>query len=86
MGRLSNNCLVKYFPSYWKIAQIIMIAKPEKLVEEVSWENIFEKMKPKLGNQRILEHQFEFREKDAITGQRHTVMDITNKRFEYKKY
>jgi hypothetical protein len=81
-----------YFPVHWKVAQIIMIPKPGKPLEEASscrpisllpvLSKIFEKAKlkrlhPILEENRILPgHQLGFRQKHSTIEQVHRITEI----------
>lgn len=91
-----------YFPSQWKVAQIIMLLKPGKNPNEtVSYRpisllpilsKVFEKiflqrLKPILENNLLIpDHQFGFRSQHGTIEQVHRIVNIINKAFEKKMY
>lgn len=93
---------INYFPSQWKVAQIIMILKPSKPAEDaksyrpISYRPIASKMFETLLLKRlspIIEeknliptHQFGFRRKHVTTEQVHRIVGKINKALETKRY
>ena len=89
-----NGC----FPGQWKIAQIILIAKPGKPMHDVKsyrpisllpvlskvFEKIFSKRLQTYLKEIIPEHQFGFREQHATVEQIHRVVNTINLAFEKK--
>lgn len=102
--KLIFNAILRhqYFPLQWKVAQIIMISKPGKNINDVSsyrpisllptLSKIFEKallkrLRPVLvATNLIPDHQFGFREKHATIEQVHRVVDNINTSFDQQKY
>lgn len=96
-----NACLkLEHFPGQWKIAQVIMIAKPGKPAQETTsyrpisllpvvgklFERILlNRMKEHLGTV-LPEHQFGFRERHGTIEQVHRIVDIINRSLENKLY
>jgi hypothetical protein len=97
-----SNAIIRmgYFSVQWKVAQIIMIPKPGKSLEEASsyrpisrlpiMSNIFEKamlkrLRPILQENRILsDHQFGFRQKHSTIEQVHRNTEIIQGTLEKK--
>lgn len=91
-----------YYPLLWKVAQIILIPKPGKPVEEVKsyrpisllsvMSKVFEKLlldrlQPILVEKQLIpNHQFGFRQQHATTEQIHRVCNSINKALEEKQY
>jgi hypothetical protein len=87
-----------YFPVQWKVAQIIMIPKPGKPLEEASsyrpisllpimsksWKKaVLKRLRPILEENRILsDHQFGFRQKHSTIEQVHLITDIIRETLE----
>ncbi|GBP42596.1 RNA-directed DNA polymerase from mobile element jockey [Eumeta japonica] len=98
---LFNACLrLCHYPTQWKIAQIVMILKPGKQIEEVSsyrpisllpligklFERvILNRLRPHLDT-ILPEHQFGFRQKHATIEQIHRLTDTISHALETKKY
>ncbi|CAG4969687.1 unnamed protein product [Colias eurytheme] len=96
-----NACLrMNYFPGHWKIAQIIMLLKPDKTPNEVAsyrpisllplMGKLFEKiilnrLKVHL-NDITPDHQFGFRENHGTIEQIHRIVDVISRSLEEKKY
>ena len=96
-----NACFtLKYVPSYWKVAEVIMIAKPGKPPNEItsyrpiSLLPVLSKLLEKLFLQRIMpivqkklipNHQFGFREGHSTIDQVHRITDTIETAFEEKK-
>lgn len=92
---------LKYVPDLWKIAEVIMIAKPGKPPHETSSyrpisllpiiSKLFEKLllkrlKPIIESLNLIpEHQFGFREKHSTIDQVHRITDVIEKCLEEKK-
>lgn len=92
----------KYVPMQWKVAQVIMIPKPGKQLEEVSsyrpisllpvLSKLFEKLllkrlKPILDQNKLIpNHQFGFRNEHSTIEQVHRIVNIINNDFEHKRY
>lgn len=93
---------LEYFPSQWKVAQIILLPKPGKDPEQVTsyrpisllpiLSKVLEKLllkriKPILQERQLIpEHQFGFRERHATIEQVHRVVRKINKDIENQKY
>ncbi|GBP38523.1 Probable RNA-directed DNA polymerase from transposon BS [Eumeta japonica] len=98
---LFNACLrLCQYPTQWKLAQVVMILKPGKQIEEVSsyrpisllpligklFERvILNKLRPHLDT-ILPEHQFGFRQKHATIEQIHRLTDTISHTLETKKY
>lgn len=96
-----NACLrLNHFPGHWKIAQVIMLPKPNKPPNEVTSYRpisllpligkLFEKillnrMRPYLDD-IIPNHQFGFRENHGTIEQVHRIVDVISRSLEEKKY
>lgn len=98
------NAIIRlsYFPSQWKVAQIIMIQKPGKKENEVEsyrpisllpiLSKLFEKaflkrLKPILIDKNLIPaHQFGFREQHATVEQVHRLINIITRALEGKRY
>jgi hypothetical protein len=94
--------LLNYFPSQWKVAQIILILKPGKsphvlpFYRPISLLHIVSKVLEKLlltrllplveHNGFILSHRFGFRQRHSITEQTHRIVHRINEAFEHKAY
>lgn len=92
---------LKSVPDLWKVAEVIMIAKPGKPPHETSsyrpisllpiMSKLFEKLllkrlKPLLDSKNIIpEHQFGFREQHSTIDQVHRITDVIEKTLEEKK-
>jgi hypothetical protein len=105
IGHLTTICneIIKmgYFPVQWRVAQIIMIPRPDKPLEEASSQRplsvlpimrkIFEKamlkrLRPILeGNRILLDHQYGFRQKRLTIEQVHRIREIIRGNLEEKK-
>ncbi|KAL7291223.1 hypothetical protein TKK_0014836 [Trichogramma kaykai] len=100
---LINACLrLKYFPSQWKVAQIILIPKPGKPPELTTsyrpisllpiCAKLFEKvilsrLKPILQEKKLIPgHQFGFRENHSTIEQVNRIVAIIRRAFERKQY
>uniref|UniRef100_A0A2A4IUM2 Reverse transcriptase domain-containing protein n=1 Tax=Heliothis virescens TaxID=7102 RepID=A0A2A4IUM2_HELVI len=98
---LFNACLrLQYYPSQWKIAQVVMVPKAGKppheadsyrpisllpVIGKLFEKIILNRIKPHL--QDILpEHQFGFREKHGTIEQVHRLVEVINNTFENKQY
>lgn len=99
-----SNAILRngYFPSQWKVAEIILIPKPGKPREEVTsyrpisllpcLSKLFEtllldRLKPiLLDSQVIPNHQFGFRNEHATIEQVHRIADVIRSNLEGKKY
>jgi hypothetical protein len=91
-----------YFPSQWKVSQIIPLLKPGKPAEEVTsyrpisllpiLSKLFEKLfstriQPILHDKRIIpDHQFGFRRQHATIEQVHRVTNVINNAIEANQY
>lgn len=91
-----------YFPSQWKVAQIILIPKPGKppneaasyrpisllpILSKVMEKLLLKRLRPILDeNEMIPSHQFGFRKKHASIEQVHRVVNIISQALEEKKY
>lgn len=96
-----NACLrISFFPSQWKIAQVVMILKPGKPPHEVSSYRpisllpvigkllekvILNRMREHLG-EIIPKHQFGFREGHGTIEQVHRLVDVISRALENKQY
>lgn len=92
----------RYFPSQWKVSEIIMIHKPGKNPEEVSSYRpisllpilsknleklLLKRLKPILDiNKTIPDYQFGFRNNHSTIEQVHRIVNQINNCFEEKKY
>ena len=92
---------LRYVPEQWKVAEVIMIPKPNKPSHEKTsyrpisiltvLSKIFEKLllkrlKPLVENRNLIPtHQFGFREKHSTIEQIHRVTDVIEKALENKK-
>jgi retron-type reverse transcriptase len=92
---------VKYVPSYWKAAEVIMIPKPGKPATEVTsyrpisllpvLSKLFKKillkrLKPILDERQIIStHQFGFRSNHSTTDQVHRIITLTEMTLEEKQ-
>lgn len=92
---------LKHVPDLWKVAEVIMIAKPGKPVHEASsyrpisllpilsklFEKLFlKRLKPVLEEKQLIpNYQFGFREKHSTIDQVHRIMNIIEKCLEAKK-
>ncbi|KAL7296992.1 hypothetical protein TKK_0009427 [Trichogramma kaykai] len=100
---LVNSCLrLKFFPSQWKVAQIILVGKPGKPTELVTsyrpisllpicakmYEKIIlSRLKPLLFEEHIIpEHQFGFRECHSTIEQVNRIVVKIRSAFERKQY
>jgi hypothetical protein len=102
MSLLCAVLLLNYFPSQWKVAQIILILKRGKhpyaltSYRSISLLPIVSKVLEKLLLTRLLplvehiglmpSHQFGFREKHSTTEQTHRIIHRINEAFEHKAY
>uniref|UniRef100_A0A1B6KCY8 Reverse transcriptase domain-containing protein n=1 Tax=Graphocephala atropunctata TaxID=36148 RepID=A0A1B6KCY8_9HEMI len=93
---------LEYYPSQWKVANIVVIPKPGKPAHEVTsyrpisllplMSKVFEKLllkrlKPVLiENDIIPHHQFGFRHKHSTLEQVHRIVDIISQCLEARKY
>ena len=91
-----------YFPKQWKVAEIILIPKPGKPLEEVTsyrpisllpilsktFEKLFlKRLKPILAQKHLIpDHQFGFREHHSTVEQVHIVYNTIRDAFERKEY
>jgi hypothetical protein len=91
-----------YFPSQWKVAQIILILKPGKSPNELTpyrpisllsiVSNVFEKillkrLLPEFENNRLIpNHQFGFRHRHSTIEQTHQILQRINEALENKQY
>lgn len=98
---INSSFALKYVPSYWKVAEVIMINKPGKPAHEISSYRpisllpILSKILERLLLQRlkliierlklIPSHQFGFREKHSTIDQIHRITDVIEKSLEDKK-
>lgn len=98
------NAIIRlsHYPSQWKIAQIILIQKPDKPAEEVTSyrpisllpiiSKVFEKLLMKrlntiiIKNKIIPDFQFGFRQKHATTEQIHRIVNKIKNDLEGKRY
>lgn len=102
LTNLINAALrLKYVPDLWKVAEVIMIAKPGKPCHDVTsyrpisllpiMSKLFEKLllkrlKPIIEAKNIIpEYQFGFREKHSTVDQVHRITNIIEKTLEEKK-
>lgn len=92
---------LKSVPDLWKVAEVIMIAKPGKPPHETSsyrpisllpiMSKLFEKLllkrlKPLIDSKNLIpEHQFGFREQHSTIDQVHRITDVIEKTLEEKK-
>lgn len=92
----------KHFPMQWKVAQVIMIPKPGKQIEELSsyrpisllpiMSKLFEKLllkriRPIIERDELIpNHQFGFRNDHSTIEQVHRIVNIINSDFEHKRY
>lgn len=93
---------LNYYPTQWKVAQIILLPKPGKNTEEVTsyrpisllpvLSKVFEKLlvkriKPELEKNKIVpDHQFGFREQHSTIEQVHRIVRKINNDLEEKRY
>lgn len=93
---------LNYYPAQWKIAQIILLSKPEKNLEEVILyrpisllpviSKVFEKLllkriKPELEKDKTIpDHQFGFREQHSTIEKVHRIVRKINNNLEKKRY
>lgn len=93
---------LEYFPAQWKVAQIILIPKPGKKLEDLQSyrpisllpviSKIFEKLfvkrlKPILISKNLIPaHQFGFRQQHSTVEQVHRIVDKISKDLEAKRY
>jgi hypothetical protein len=101
--QLFNAVLLKgYFVAQWNVAQIILILKPAKLLNELTSyppisllpivSKVFEKiilkrLLPVVENNRlILNHQFGFRQRHFTIQQMHRILQRINEAHENKQY
>ena len=102
LTKIMNASLkLKYVPAAWKVADVIMIAKPGKPLNEAKsyrpisllpiMSKLFEKLflrrlKPIIDNKNLIpNHQFGFRSKHATTDQVHRITNIIEKALEEKQ-
>ena len=102
LTKIINACInLKYFPSYWKVAEVIMISKPGKDPHEVSSYRpisllpilskilekiIIKRLRPVIDTEEIIpSHQFGFREKHSTIDQVHRITDIIENAYNDKK-
>lgn len=98
---LFNACIrLTYFPSQWKIAQVVMILKPGKRPDEIAsyrpisllpimgkmLEHIILNRMRKHLSDIIPEHQFGFRENHGTMEQIHRITDVIGRTFENNSY
>ena len=100
---ISNAILrVGYFPTIWKIAQIILIPKPGKPVDEVgsyrpisllpALSKVFEKLflsrlRTIINDEKLIpDHQFGFRQQHSTVEQVHRIVNKINQGLEEKKF
>jgi hypothetical protein len=103
LTQLFNVVLFKgYFLAQWKVAQIILILKPEKPPNELtsyrpigllpSVSKVFEKLLlemllPMVENNRLIaSHQFGFRQSHSTIEQTHRIVQRINEALESKQY
>lgn len=99
--RLFNACLrLSYYPYLWKLAQVVMLHKPDKPPEKVSsyrpisllplvgklFEKLILKRMHPLLDTILPEHQFGFRQKHGTTEQVHRLVDTISNCLENKQY
>lgn len=98
------NAILKlgYFPTQWKLAEIIMIAKPGKpateiksyrpisllpVMSKIAEKVIASRLQAEIANKRLLpEHQFGFRSKYSTTEQIHRIVNTIQETFQEKSY
>ena len=102
LSKIFNACIkLKYFPTLWKVAEVIMIAKPGKPPNEISsyrpisllpilsklLEKLFlNRLKPIIARDNLIpSHQFGFREHHSTVDQIHRITDTIEKALESKK-
>lgn len=92
---------LRYFPSLWKVAEIIMIQKPGKpphkassyrpisllpMISKLFEKLLLKRLKPIIEtNNLIPDHQFGFREKHSTIDQVHRIIDLIERSLEEKK-
>lgn len=92
---------LRYVPNLWKVAEVIMIAKPGKPLHEANsyrpisllptMSKVFEKLflkrlKPILEDNKLIpDHQFGFREKHSTIDQVHRIVNVIETALEEKK-
>jgi hypothetical protein len=102
LTQLFNAVLLKgYFPAQWKIAQIIIILKPGKPPNELTYRpvsllptvsKVFEKLLlkrslPVVENDRLIpNHQFGYRQRHSTIEQTHRIVRRINEDLENEKY
>jgi hypothetical protein len=102
LTQLFNAVLLKgYFPTQWKVAQIILILKPGKpneltsywsisllpIVSKVFEKLILKRLLPMVENNRLIpNHQFSFRQRHSTIEHTHRIVQRINKALENKQY
>ena len=103
LTQIYNACLrLEYFPRYWKIGQIIMIAKPGKdptevtsyrpisllpLLSKILEKLLLQRLKPLLTSQQLIpDHQFGFRPRHGNIEQAHRLVHKIHENFQHKRY